>query len=250
MLILSFVSLSSCAVPPRAPADSVRLSHSLWSELLAQHVDDQGMVDYRGFIRDSAKLNSYLRLLADTAPDKQSRAEQIAYWINAYNAFTIKLVVDHYPISSIKDIKRGIPFVNSVWDIKWIRIGGKLYDLNDIEHGILRKKFDEPRIHFAINCASMSCPKLHSEAFEPDRLEAQLDAVARRFINDASLNQWKVGNVRISKIFKWYKGDFTKKTSLTEYINQYSPVQISPDEKIRYKAYNWALNEKPPNPGK
>ena len=244
LLILFFATASSCTETPKVRTDSVAVAHKLWSELLEQHVDDQGVVDYQGFLRDSAKLNTYLRLLADAPPANNTRAEQLAYWINAYNAFTIKLVIDHYPISSIKEIKRGIPFVNSVWDIKWIRIGGRLYDLNDIEHGILRKKFDEPRIHFAINCASVSCPTLLAKAFEANRLEEQLDFVARRFVNDTSRNQLQAGDVHLSKIFKWYKGDFTKNMSLAAYINQYSSVKISEVEKIRYKKYNWTLNDK------
>ena len=95
-----------------------------------------------------------------------TETEQLAYWINAYNAFTVELILDHYPVASIRDIKEGVPFINSVWDIDFIKIEGKTYSLNDIEHRILRREFDEPRIHFAIVCASISCPKLRNEAFE------------------------------------------------------------------------------------
>ena len=165
-------------------------SHAIWDELTRKHVDKNGRVDYSGFQEDVVRLDEYLAVLSANAPDptKWSDEEQIAYWINAYNAFTIKLVADHYPVESIKDIKRGIPMVNTVWDIKFIEIGGEEYDLNNIEHGILRKDFDEPRIHFAVNCASESCPILRRGAFTAENLDKQLTEQARIFLADESKN--------------------------------------------------------------
>ena len=135
-------------------------NHSLWNDLLQKHVSVQGNVNYKGFKLDYSDLERYLQSLSDNIPNKSwSKAEKLSYWINAYNAYTIKLIIDKYPLKSIKDINRP-------WDQRFIKLGEKIYTLNDIEHEILRK-MNEPRIHFAIVCASISCPKLQNEAFTP-----------------------------------------------------------------------------------
>jgi hypothetical protein len=144
--------------------------------------------------------------LVNNPPDKKewSESAQLAYWINVYNAFTIKLIIDHYPVESIKDIgsKIQVPFINSPWDIKLIEIEGKKYDLNNVEHSILRKDFEEPRIHFAIVCASFSCPKLRREAFTAEKLEEQLQEQAVDFINDPAKNSISKNKAEVSKIFQ------------------------------------------------
>jgi hypothetical protein len=227
-------------------AQSGTVSHAPFDKLLKQHVNENGKVNYKGFIQDSTHLNKYLKLLSNTSPQSNwSKNDQLAYWINAYNAFTIQLIIRHYPLKSIKDIgsKIKIPFVNTPWDIKFIRIGKETYDLNNIEHGILREKFNEPRIHFAIVCASVSCPKLLNEAYEGARLEQQLDKQARAFINDPTRNRITAKQADLSKIFSWFKGDFTKKGSLNDFINQYANLKITPNTKISSLNYNWNLNE-------
>lgn len=222
--------------------------HQRWSQLLSRHVDHDGFVDYQGFIRDSLALYEYLEELKNHAPDKQSwtREEQLAYWINTYNAFTIKLIIDHYPVESIKDIGSfiQIPFINTPWDIKFIEIGGRKYDLNNIEHGILRKEFDEPRIHFAIVCASMSCPKLRREAYTPAKLEEQLQEQAITFLNDPQKNKFDTEMAEISKIFNWFRSDFTNDGSLIEFLNQFTEAELDDQTKITYMDYDWSLNEK------
>ena len=157
--------LSACKIKDQR-SDSMPINHTIWDELLQKHVDS-GKVDYKGFIRDSSKFDKYLRLLKENHPNRKNwtEEERLAYWINAYNAFTLKLIIDNYPVESIKDIKKGIPFVNSVWDIKFIKIEAATYDLNNIEHGIIRAKFSEQRIHFAVNCASVSCPDLADSSY-------------------------------------------------------------------------------------
>nr|MBX2817697.1 DUF547 domain-containing protein [Saprospiraceae bacterium] len=134
-------------------------------------------------------------------------------------------------------------FVNTVWDIKFITIEDRTYDLNNIEHGIIRKQFDEPRIHFAVNCASYSCPALMNRAYTAADLNAQLDQAARRFINDPLRNQTGRSPVQLSKIFSWFSGDFKKKMSISEYINQFAEIPIPVDAKIEYLDYRWDLNE-------
>ena len=240
----SFLLLSSCKVKDYA-SNAQPIVHATWDSLLQKYVKKDGLVDYEGFIKDSVQFNRYLNLLKTNHPnpDNWTKEERLAYWINAYNAFTVKIIIDNYPTTSIKKIKPGIPFVNSVWDIKFIEIEGQTYDLNNIEHGIIRAKFEEPRIHFAVNCASISCPKLLNRAYEPTTLEAQLTAAAKDFLTDANRNIIKKDRVQLSKIFFWYRGDFVKDMKLIEYINQYSSIEVSKDAKVRYLDYDWNLNE-------
>ena len=248
-LLLSLLILNpanSCKVKDH-PSDSKPITHELWDLLVRKHVTPEGLADYKGFLRDSADLNAYLNLLQQHHPNERSwnREERLAYWINAYNAFTVKLIIDHYPLKGIKEIKNGIPFVNTVWDIRFIRIEDRVYDLNNIEHGILRAKFDEPRIHFAINCASLSCPKLRNEAYKAGKLNAQLDEQTRDFLSDTTRNIIQAEHLRISRIFLWFGGDFKKDGSLIDFINRFSDVEVRPDAGIDYLNYNWNLNDLP-----
>lgn len=237
----------SCQGSTLGMAGTTPPSHQLWDQLVKVHVKPNGMVDYKGFIRDKAKLESYLKLLSANAPDRKtwSKNQQLAYWINAYNAFTVKLIVDHYPVKSIRDLgpELKIPMIKDVWHYKFFKIGGVESSLDEIEHSILRKEFDEPRIHFAINCASISCPPLLNEAFVSERIEAQLTKVATTFINDPSRNKITADQAQISSIFSWFKGDFTKKGTLIDFLNTYSKVKLKPSAKISHLDYNWNLNE-------
>ncbi|MBM1104708.1 DUF547 domain-containing protein [Aurantibacter crassamenti] len=210
--------------------------HTLWNSLLAKHVDAEGNVDYAGFVADKAKLETYLEQLNKNTPaDNWTKNEKLAYYINLYNAATVKLILDNYPLKSIKDI-------NSPWDKKWVLVGGKKQSLGNIEHKILRK-MDEPRIHFAINCASYSCPKLVNKAFIAETMEKQLEAATLDFVNDASRNKISEDNVQLSNIFKWYKSDFTENGSLVDYLNKYSKTKAQENSKISYLNYDWGLNE-------
>ena len=243
LFFLLIINVNGCAVKDYQ-SEARPIKHNVWDSLLRAHVDEDGWVDYEGIIRDSSKLNKYLHLLKTHHPnDKWSVNEQKAYWINAYNAYTVKLIVDHYPIPSIKDIKKGIPFINTVWDIKFIHIEGATYDLNNIEHGILRPKFKDPRVHFAINCASFSCPALRNEAYKAKKLDKQLDDAARKFLADKNKNIITPTDIQISKIFSWYRTDFkTQSGNIIDFLNQYAPVKIEEDAKISYLDYNWSLN--------
>lgn len=237
----------SCGSSELGQLNSSAPSHQAFDELLKKHVSKDGIVNYKGFIQDKAKLDKYLDLLSNNAPDrgKWSKEEQLAYWINAYNAFTVKLIVDNYPVKSIQDLHPTvkIPLVNTVWHIKFFKIGGKEASLDEIEHKILRKEFEEPRIHFAINCASFSCPPLLNEAFFPEKIDQQLDKVAITFVNDTKRNKITADKVEISSIFSWFKGDFTKNGSLIDYLNQYSTTKIKPNAKVSHLDYDWSLNE-------
>lgn len=218
--------------------------HAVWTELLQDHVSDKGWVDYKGMIKDSLKLNTYLMDLSTHEPDKSWTADEIkAFWINAYNAFTVKLIVDNYPVKSIKELGGSIYKVNTPWDIKFIHIGDETYDLNNIEHGILRKDYDESRVHAAVNCASVSCPKLLNEAYTSEDLEKQLNDQMIYFINDTDKNTVAQSKITISPIFKWFSGDFTKDGSIVDYINKYSEIEIDKSASVKYNDYDWNLNE-------
>ena len=235
LIIMLFVSLNY--------ANPVQ--HGEWDALVKKHVSKNGMVDYQGFLKDKKQLQVYLdKLSANRPTSKWSKNEKMAFWINAYNAFTVKLILDHYPIKSIKDIKRGIPFVNSVWDITFIPMGKEKIDLNYIEHSILRKEFKDPRIHAAINCASFSCPLLRNEAYYASRLDEQLNDAMRRFVNDSQRNQLDKSNIKISKIFSWFAGDFKLNgSSVVDYLNKYAKKRVQPNAKIDFLEYQWELND-------
>jgi len=245
LLLTNLLIVQSCKVKDYT-SDSRPIDHKLWDTLLERHVTPEGIVDYQGIIADSSQLNAYLDLLSENHPNEQnwSRDQRLAYWINAYNAFTVKLIVDHYPLQSIKDIKNGIPFVNTVWDIKFIKIESREYDLNNIEHGIIRPKFDEPRIHFAVNCASKSCPKLLNEAFVAERLDEQLDRVAHEFIAQDTKNTISRDALGLSSIFSWYGSDFRSAGGVEAFVRKYSQEEIGPDPRIDYLDYDWSLNGK------
>ena len=217
--------------------------HTTWDMLLSRHVDEKGMVNYLGFREDITEFNLYLDSLSFFPPPIIDRTEEsLAYWINAYNAFTVKLILDHYPVTSIKEIGGNVTMINSPWDIKFFKIGGVDFDLNTIEHVILRDIFLEERIHFAINCASISCPVLRGEAYRGEKIEAQLEEQASIFINDRDRNIIDGSKVRLSRIFDWFNVDFTRKGDLIEYLNRYSSIPIDTNAEIEYLVYDWNLN--------
>ena len=217
-------------------ASAQTIDHSKWTEILQAYVVENGYVNYKGLQKNQKSLQNYLNYLAENTPQENwSKTEKMTYWINAYNAYTIQLILDNYPTESIKDI-------NDPWGQTFFEIGGKKMSLNTIEHEILRPMGD-PRIHFAIVCASKSCPKLLNCAYESNTLTDQLDQAAREFINDPSKNSITESKITISKIFKWFKSDFPKGDAFISYLNKYSTISISSDTKINYKTYNWSLNE-------
>ncbi|WP_266362389.1 DUF547 domain-containing protein [Tellurirhabdus rosea] len=230
-----------------APAARADVDHSIFDALLKKYVNERGMVNYKGFKKDEKELRRYLDLLSKNPPKAGwSADEKLAYWINAYNAFTIQLILDHYPVKSIKDIGTliQIPYVNTPWDIEFIRIGGKKYDLNNIEHDIIRKEFNDPRIHFALVCAAKSCPKLRNEAFVAARLNRQLDEQGRDFLNNPAKNAITARQASLSKILDWYAGDFKKNgQTVVSWVNRYSNVKINSETDLSYQTYDWSLNE-------
>ncbi|MCK0146351.1 DUF547 domain-containing protein [Arenibacter sp. F26102] len=243
LLLLLFLthSVQSAVLTSRyrenyAPKINLQLDHTNWEKLLKKYVDNIGNVDYKGFTKDISELQSYLDYLAKNRPtDKATKSERLAYYINLYNAATVKLILDNYPTKSIKNIK-------NPWGKDIVEIGNEKISLGDLEHKILRK-MNEPRIHFAINCASYSCPKLLNTAFNAANLEKLLEQAAADFINDPKRNVLTKEKASLSEIFNWYKKDFTEKGSLVDYINKYATQKLTSNTKISYLNYNWDLNE-------
>ena len=221
---------------PAAAATTTKSDHSAWNSLLRKHVAGNGDVDYAGFKRDINKLDAYLdELRAGTPDESYSRAEAMAYWINAYNAFTVKRILNDYPVSSIRDLDGGDP-----WKVKWIELDGKTYSLNQIEHDILRPRYGDARIHFAVNCAATSCPPLPNQAFTAGNLNSLLETRTRAFIRNPSYNQIDGGQVKVSKIFDWYGEDFG---DLRTYLNKYLATPIDAGRDIAFADYDWSLNK-------
>lgn len=216
---------------------AVNVDHSSWDKLLKKYVNNEGLVDYKGFKNEESKLDDYLKMLSELAPSKDwSVQELLAYYINLYNAGTVKLIVENHPLKSIKDIK-------GAWTKGRIRVGNKELSLGGIENGILRK-MNEPRIHFAINCASISCPKLMTEAYTAAKINEQLDRATKEFIN-SNKNDISASKPKVSSIFDWYQKDFqvNGKQDVIGFINQYSKTKINSDSTLAYKDYDWNLNE-------
>ena len=210
--------------------------HQLWDELLKKHVSEDGKVNYYGFKKDKKELNIYIdSLTTQSEVENFNENEKLAFWINAYNALTVDLILKNYPLKSIKDIKKP-------WDQRLWKFGDKWFNLNDIEHKILRK-MNEPRIHFAIVCASISCPNLLNEAFIAENLEEQLNKVTKSFLEDKTKNVITQKKLQLSKIFKWFAKDFKVDGSLIDFLNLYSTLEISDKAKINYLDYDWGLNE-------
>jgi len=232
-IILSFLT----ALCSMLYAFCFAFDHSAWTNELKKYVSAEGKVNYAEWVKDTVGIDLYLKSLSDSPPQNiWHKNEKLAYWINAYNAFTIKLVLDHYPIQSIRDLDNG-----KVWERIWITLGSDTYSLNQIENEIIRIQFTEPRIHFALNCAAKSCPPLLNEAFETVNVDAQLDKQAKRFINNPQFNEINSTGIKISKLFSWYKGDF--KPDLITFLNRYLSIPITDGTKVEYLPYDWGLNE-------
>jgi len=216
-----------------------RSLHFLFDELLKKYVSDNGNVDYEGFKNSREKLLGYISILQMVYPKldslKPNKEHKLAYWINAYNALTIDLILRNYPIKSIKDIDKP-------WDQRLWKFGDKWLNLNDIEHQILRK-MDEPRIHFAIVCASFSCPKLKNKVYTASDIDAQLTKATKEFLTDNKHNNISENNIKLSKIFKWFAKDFKTNGSLIDFLNKYTEIVISSKAKKSFKDYNWDLND-------
>jgi len=237
------IAVVSEAVPSKADTIIDQLpmvvevfNHSGWNQLLKKHVSKDGRVNYEGFRNDKGILRDYIASLGDNMPTYNwSQEDKLAFWMNAYNAMTVDLIVRNLPLASIKDIDKP-------WDQRLWKLDTKWYNLDEIEHQILRKMGDA-RIHFGINCASFSCPPLLPTAFTSQNVDKQLDFLAKGFVNDARRNQISADNIEISKIFSWFAKDFKSDGSLIDFLNQYSETTINPKARKSFMDYDWTLNK-------
>lgn len=237
-------------------AGAMTASHALFSAVLADHVKG-GLVDYAALKTDT-RLTRYLGQLAATEPAALANdQERLALWLNAYNAYTLKLIIDREPVGSITEIGTGGLILGSVlkttaWDIRFAEVGGKKYTLNEIEHEVIRARFKDARAHFALNCASGSCPILPTSAFEADGLDDQLDAQGRLFLRDSTKNRFDLPSrtAHLSSIFKWYGKDFgpDDRAALLAAAKFAEPdvrrsIEADPAAwTVKFLAYDWSLN--------
>lgn len=206
-------------------------------------------VDYAAAVAERAGLDAYVGALQVIDPRTLNRKEQLAYWINLYNAETVRVVLDHYPVESIQDVDlEGGGLFGGPWGAPRLHIGGEAVTLNDIEHGILRALWRDPRIHYVLNCASLGCPNLAAEAYTAANIEARLDAQARSFINHPRGVRVHDGEVRLSTIFQWYRSDFGRNDQrVLDHVREYASPELR--QKLEGHAsidaydYDWRLNE-------
>lgn len=234
-----------------APLEQIDHSHAAFSEILEEHVKDE-RVDYAALKGDPAALDSYLETLAAVPRDafeKWDENQQMAFLINLYNAATLELIIDHYPLESIKDIGN---LFKGPWKQEVVRLFGKIETLDHVEHDLLRPDYDDPRVHFAVNCASIGCPALRAEAFQASALDSQLDEQGRLFLGDDSKNRLDDENdiLYLSPIFDWFEDDFTSHSgSIAKFVAPYFPaderkVILESEPEIEYTEYDWALNDR------
>lgn len=243
------------------PVQAFDHQHGLLTAVLQEHVrwNAEGTattVNYAALKARPETLEKYLQSLSAVsreAFDNWQPDAQLAFLINVYNAFTLKLIIDNYPLESIRNIGH---FWQNPWRIRFFRLLGEEMHLDQVEHDMIRKpgKYDEPRIHFAVNCAAIGCPALRDQAFTADRLAQQLDDSTRRFLRDRSRNYYDAadGVLRVSSIFRWYREDFERRGTLSQWLAQYADEladndqlkqQIRQGAKVRFLDYDWRLNE-------
>lgn len=261
-LVLMFLSAFSAALAaPSArlweywsahdPKSTATIDHGAWNNWLGRFViaspDGINRVAYASVSReDRAQLKNYIDKLAALAIRNYSRAQQRAYWINLYNALTIDIVLEHFPLESIRDISSGW-FSSGPWGLKLVTIEGEKLSLDDIEHRILRPIWQDPRIHYAVNCASLGCPNLQPLAFTPDNSDSLLQAAAREFINNPRAARINDNRLQVSSIYHWFEQDFGgNDAGVIAHLKQYAAADLAAAlatiERISGHDYDWQIN--------
>ncbi len=235
------------------PGSALRVDHAAWDTLLGRYVspgpDGVNRFDYAAVTAaDRRALGRYLEGLEGVAISDGDRAEQRAYWINLYNALTVKVVLDHYPVDSIRDIdiSPGL-FADGPWGAKLATVEGERLSLDDIEHRILRPIWKDPRIHYAVNCASIGCPDLMPRAFTAGNTEALLDAGARRYVNHPRGARVADGRLVVSSIYRWFEVDFGGSEQgviahLQRHADAVLRAALQGVDAIADDRYDWRLN--------
>ncbi|WP_154180408.1 DUF547 domain-containing protein [Vibrio furnissii] len=253
-ILLSTLSTTSWAAPNAelwpfwnrsATTQSLTVSHQAWQQLLDRYLMMQGentLFDYAAVTHaDQQSLSRYIQGLSTLDPRQLTKSQQYAYWVNLYNALTVQLILENYPISSIKKLGGWLSF--GPWDQELLTIQGQNISLNDIEHRILRPIWRDPRTHYAVNCASLGCPNLQTEAFTAHNSEHLLERAAHTFINSNKGAQQREDQWVISSIYDWFSDDFGSKRALIQHLATYRPELKDYQGELRYE-YNWQLNDK------
>ena len=276
LFIFIFLILGCTSIKPSVSSETlmaipVTFSHASFNRVLQRFVDPKGMVDYTSLQQNSRDLDDYYHLIASYSPDSHpdlfpSEDHKLAYWINAYNATAIKTVITYYPISSVLDVKPPAVFFfltdkSGFFVFQRLTYGGKTTSLYYLQNGVIRERFQEPRIHFALNCAALGCPRLPKKAFTGEDLQRQLDKEIRKFLSEE--RNFKIDHeektIYLSSIFKWYEKDFldgiqdrfpNRKGTLLDYVTLYLPAEKAYElnkagdrYKIDFVPYDWGLND-------
>lgn len=271
LVVTGCTDITPVSISERTQHVSPTFTHDAFDRVLRRFVDAQGRVDYVALQRDTCDLEQYYAQLHAWSPDSHpehfpTEQSQLAYWINAYNASAMKIVLTYYPIMSVEDVKPPFPFFflpqkSGFFLFQRVTFGGKTTSLYSLENGVMRKRFEEPRIHFALNCASRGCPRLPQHAFTAERLDVQLDTEAQTFV--AEEHNVRIDHeariVYLSSIFNWYKKDFLtwyrarfpdQPATLLHYVALYQPTeqatalrQLAGVYDIRFVSYDWRLND-------
>jgi len=253
-VVAYFVIFETVRIPPPAgPAlplptaeNPSSFPHEALDRVLKRFVDEQGRVDYPALTADRTELERYMVALAQTSPDKDSAAfptdaDRLAYWINAYNATVLYAVTAQPALTSVGDNKY------KFFALTRYVFGEAATSLYALENFIIRRRFDEPRIHFALNCASTGCPKLPAEAFMPNQLQNQLARETRAFCADPKKVRLHDGRIELSKIFEWYADDFEKDGGAVAFCQKWGRSDLPGDAEIQFVPYDWSLNVQPKN---
>jgi len=236
------------------PDSRLSVDHGPWTAFLEKYLvrgaDGINRVDYRGVTpRDRARLDAYLETLAATEADRLSRASQLPFWINLYNALTVQVILDHLPVDSIReiDISPGL-FSNGPWGKKLVRVEGEEVSLNDVEHRILRPIWQDPRIHYAVNCAALGCPNLQPRAFTPENTETLLEKGAGDYVNHPRGARVRDGDLEVSSIYDWYQADFGgSEAGVIDHLLRYAGPglrqRLRGFREIDDYRYDWSLNQ-------
>lgn len=261
--MVAFIASQAMAAPEKKlipywekhdETSQAKIDHTAWQTFLDQYlVSDSAsgihLVRYRKAKQDQAEenLSKYISQLQSTSISEYNRSQQKAFWINLYNAATVRLILQNYPIDSITDVKFGF-FSFGPWDEKLLKVEGKKLSLNDIEHGILRPVWNDERIHYAVNCASLGCPNLASQAYTAENTDQQLEQGAKEYIHHPRGFRWDGEDIVLSKIYKWYGVDFgSDEREILNYLKPYLPT-ADQTRLERFKGdidyeYDWALNQ-------
>ncbi len=260
LLILLFVNACSTVITPKTyqPKNAIPkvFAHDQFDRVLKQFVNDQGRVNYLALKKDRAELDQYYSSIATFSPDSHpklfpSRSYELAYWINAYNAATITTVLRYYPIDSLSDVEPPslaffFPELSGFFFFQKQIFGGKQINLYNLENSLIRERYKEPRIHFALNCASIGCPRLPRYVFEGDKLEEQLEDETRKFFSEQRNFSIDKENkiIKLSPILNWFAEDFG---DIREYLKSYIATEqksylADPAYQFHYVDYDWGLN--------